>query len=82
MAANMKMAVFWIVAPCSLVKVYGRFGCACFLHHQGDEGSTHRPDNGKERTSELSVNVYQTTGCNNPEESHLYTRRHENLKST
>jgi hypothetical protein len=33
---TMKMAVFWVVAPCSLVEVYQRFGGACCLHHQGD----------------------------------------------
>jgi hypothetical protein len=32
-------------------------------------------------TSERSVNFYQTTRRNNPEDSHLYTRRRENLKS-
>jgi hypothetical protein len=32
-------------------------------------------------TSETWVNVYQTTWHNNPEDSHLYTRRRENLKS-
>jgi hypothetical protein len=31
-------------------------------------------------TSETSVNVYHTTRRNNPEDSHLHTRRHENLK--
>jgi hypothetical protein len=39
MAANMKMAVFWTVALCSLVEVYRRFRGSCCLHHQ-----THRPD--------------------------------------
>jgi hypothetical protein len=33
----MKMAVFWVVAPCSLVEVYQRFRGTCCLHHQGDE---------------------------------------------
>jgi hypothetical protein len=33
----MKMAVFWVVAPCSLVEVYQRFRGVCCLHHQGDE---------------------------------------------
>jgi hypothetical protein len=33
------------------------------------------------RTSETSVNFYQTTRCNNPEDSHLHTHRRENLKS-
>jgi hypothetical protein len=31
------MAVFWVVAPCSLVEVYQRFRGPCCLHHQGDE---------------------------------------------
>jgi hypothetical protein len=39
MAASMKMAFFWVVAPCSLVEVYQRFRGACFLHHQGDDGN-------------------------------------------
>jgi hypothetical protein len=34
---NTKMAVFYVVGPCSLVDVYQRFGGACCLHH-------HRPD--------------------------------------
>jgi hypothetical protein len=33
------------------------------------------------RTSETSVNFNQTTRCNNPDDSHLHTRRRENLKS-
>jgi hypothetical protein len=33
------------------------------------------------RTSEKSVNFYQTARRNNPEDSHLHTRRRENLKS-
>jgi hypothetical protein len=32
-----KMAVFWFVAPCSLVEVYQRFRGPCCLHHKGDE---------------------------------------------
>jgi hypothetical protein len=32
-------------------------------------------------TSETSVNFYQTTRRYNPEDSHLHTRRRENLKS-
>jgi hypothetical protein len=31
-------------------------------------------------TSETSVNLYQTTLLNNPEDSHLHVRRRENLK--
>jgi hypothetical protein len=33
----LKIAVFWVVAPCSLVEVYKRFRGPCCLHHQGDE---------------------------------------------
>jgi hypothetical protein len=32
-------------------------------------------------TSEMSINFYQTTQHNNPEDSHLYTHHCENLKS-
>jgi hypothetical protein len=32
-----KMAVFWVVAPCSLVEVYQRFRGPCCLHDQGDD---------------------------------------------
>jgi hypothetical protein len=34
--ASTKMAVFWDVAPCSLLVVYRRFICTYCLHHQGD----------------------------------------------
>jgi hypothetical protein len=34
-AVRMKMAVFWVVAPCSLVEVYQHFRGTCCLHHQG-----------------------------------------------
>jgi hypothetical protein len=33
-AASMKMAVFWVVVPCSLIEVYRRFRGTCCLHHQ------------------------------------------------
>jgi hypothetical protein len=35
--ASMKMTVFWVIAPCSLVEVYRRFRGTYCLHHQGDE---------------------------------------------
>jgi hypothetical protein len=62
----MKITVFWDVAPCSLVEVIIR-AIALMM----DAAST----------SETSVNFYQTTQRNIPEDSHLYTRRRENLKS-
>jgi hypothetical protein len=37
MVMSMKMAVFWVVALCSLVEVYHRFRGPCCLHHQDDE---------------------------------------------
>jgi hypothetical protein len=37
-AVSTKMAVFWVVAPSSLVEVYQRFRGPCCLHHQGDNG--------------------------------------------
>jgi hypothetical protein len=61
----MKMAVFWVVAPCSLVEVYQRIALMM-------EAT---------RTSETLVNFYQTTRRFNPEDSHLRTHRRENLKS-
>jgi hypothetical protein len=40
-AVTMKIAVFWVVAPCSLVEVYQRFRGPCCLHHQGpDDGGS------------------------------------------
>jgi hypothetical protein len=69
----MKMAVFWVVAPCGVVEVSRRFRGACCLHQAliMDTAST----------SETSVNFYQTTRRNNLEDSHLHIRRRENLKS-
>jgi hypothetical protein len=36
-AVSTKTAVFWVVAPCSLLEVYQRFKGPCCLHHQGDD---------------------------------------------
>jgi hypothetical protein len=35
-AVSTKMAVFWVVAPCSLVEAYQCFRGPCCLHRQGD----------------------------------------------
>jgi hypothetical protein len=37
MAASMKLAVFCVVALCSLVEVYQRYRGPCCLYHQGDD---------------------------------------------
>jgi hypothetical protein len=55
---KMKLAVFWVVVPCSLVDVYRPIALMM-------EAAS---------TSETSVNFYQTTRCYNPEDSHLHTR--------
>jgi hypothetical protein len=36
-AAQLKMTVFWVAAPCSLVEIDRRFRGAYCLYHQGDE---------------------------------------------
>jgi hypothetical protein len=64
-AANMKMAVFWIVAPCSLVEVYRRF-----------RGTYNALMMEVARTSETLVNFYQITRRYNPEDSHLRNVSH------
>jgi hypothetical protein len=42
MVVSTKIAVFWVVAPCSLVEVFQRFRGPCCLHRQGDD----HPDDG------------------------------------
>jgi hypothetical protein len=37
MVVRMKMAVFYVVAPCSLVEVYQRFRLTCCLHYRPDD---------------------------------------------
>jgi hypothetical protein len=56
------MAVFCVVAPCSLVEII-------------------RAKMEAVRSSETSVNFYQTTRRYNPEDSHLSTNSRDNLKS-
>jgi hypothetical protein len=41
-AVSMKIAVFWVVAPCCLVEVYQRFSGPCCRHHQGDDSPLKR----------------------------------------
>jgi hypothetical protein len=68
----LKMIVFWDVTPYYVVEIGLRFRSAYCLHEQGSGGGKHI----------LNVfRVYQTTWRSIPEDSHLHTRRHENLKS-
>jgi hypothetical protein len=73
------MAVFWVVAPCSLVEVYRRFRGACCLHHHHHQGIALMME--AAGTSETLVNFHQTTGRYIPEDNYLRTHRRENLKS-
>jgi hypothetical protein len=57
----MQMAVFWVVAPCTLVEVYRSFSGALIIALMMEAAST----------SVTSVN-YQTTRRNNPEDGHLH----------
>jgi hypothetical protein len=75
------MTVFWNVAPFSMVEVYEHFRGACCLHHQGDDDLLTALMTRASSTSEMSVNYYQTTWHNIPEDSHLQTQYCENLKS-
>jgi hypothetical protein len=68
------MAVFWFVAPLSVVYVY-QFSedlIACIIRAMMMEAV---------QTSETSVNSYQSTWRHNPEDGRLYPDRRENLKS-
>jgi hypothetical protein len=67
MAISMKLAVFWVVSPCSLVEVYKHFrGACCLVIVLMMEALS---------TFGILVNFYQTTWCNNPEDGHLQLER-------
>jgi hypothetical protein len=63
-AVSTKIAVVWVVAPCSLVDVYRRFRGICCLHQIALMMEA-------ARTSETFINFYQTTRRYNPEDSGL-----------
>jgi hypothetical protein len=73
---SLKMTVFWNVGPCSLVDTDRRIrGAYCLTY------SLIALMLEAVRTSGTSVSFYQTTRPNIPDDSHLHTRRRENLKS-
>jgi hypothetical protein len=60
----MKMAVFWVVAPCRLVRVYRRFRGLYCLHHQGEVNSyqstrRYNPEDGHLQTLR-SITVFRS----------------------
>jgi hypothetical protein len=74
---RLKMAVFWVVAPCSLVAT----SLLTFQRRLLPPSPPIALMMEAASTSETSVNFYQTTRRYNPEDSHLHNRRRENLKS-
>jgi hypothetical protein len=71
------MAVFRVVAPYSLVGVYHRFQWYLLFPSSGlvivmMEAAS---------TSDKLIDFYQTSRRYNPEDSHLHTRHHGDLKS-
>jgi hypothetical protein len=68
----MKMTVFWDVTPCSLAQTDRRLRLLTAHITLMMKAAS---------TSGTSVNFYQTTRLNIPEDSHLHIRRRENLKS-
>jgi hypothetical protein len=62
-AVSMKMAVFWVVAPCKLVEVY-----KLFRGHRGLIALMMEAA----RTYETLVNFYQTARRYKPEDSHIH----------
>jgi hypothetical protein len=74
------MAVFWVVAPCSLVELYQRFRGPCCLHHQGDESSLHGAT-----TQKTIIFILTAVKTSNPtyvtqSHTHLPTLIHGNVK--
>jgi hypothetical protein len=60
----MKMAIFWDVAPCSLINIHQRFREAYCRHHQGDVETVY--------SSETSGSINQALLRNIPENSGQY----------
>jgi hypothetical protein len=73
----MKMAVFWVVEPCSLVEIYVSEDLSASIIIIIIITLMMVAA----RSSETLVNFYRTTRRYNPEDSHLRTNHRENLKS-
>jgi hypothetical protein len=71
----MKMTVFWVVAPCSLVEIERHFRDAPYLHHQGLMMNA-------VSISETSVNFCDITRRILPEDGHLQDNRNTLLLKT
>jgi hypothetical protein len=65
------MAVFRVVAPCTLVGVHQLYMGACCLHRQWSNIALLTE---AASISETSVNFYHTKRRYNPEDSHLHSR--------
>jgi hypothetical protein len=74
------MTVFWDVVACSLLELY-KFYVSEVLFVSIIRASIIALMMEAERTSETLVSFYRTIWRNTPENSHLHTRRRENLKS-
>jgi hypothetical protein len=61
----MKITIFWNVALCSLIEIGRSFSSAYCLHRQSALMMQ------AVSNAETSANFYQTTECNNTEDSHL-----------
>jgi hypothetical protein len=69
----MKIAGFWVVAPCGPVEVYRRFRGACYVQHQSHACGFHIALTMEAAsTTETLVNFYRTTRRYNPEDGHFH----------
>jgi hypothetical protein len=66
MAMSIKIAVFWDVVPCSLVDT----DLLIYVSEELTTSITLMME--AVNSSEMPINIYQTTQCYNPEDSHLH----------
>jgi hypothetical protein len=79
--ASARMLFFGVLAPCRLVGRCHRFGKTYCLHLQCRRLEFVSLLMEAASTCETSVVLYRTALRNIPQDSHLHTRRRENLKS-